>query len=48
MTGAVRLHDDRVCGLDEGAFWHPERRQLLWFDITGQKLLSRDGDTPLE
>lgn len=48
MTGLARLHDDRVCALGEGPLWHPERRQLFWFDITGQRLLSRDGDTPLE
>ncbi|MEM7643725.1 MAG: SMP-30/gluconolactonase/LRE family protein [Pseudomonadota bacterium] len=40
--------DDRVCALGEGPLWHPERQQLFWFDITGKRLLSRDGDTPLD
>ena len=41
------LHDARPCHLGEGAFWHPEREQLFWFDILGHRLLSRAGDTPL-
>lgn len=45
---AVRIYDDRVCALGEGPLWHPERKQLFWFDITGRKLLSRDADRPLE
>ena len=40
------IHDDRACHLGEGAFWHPTRRQFFWFDIIGQKLLSRDRDGP--
>jgi sugar lactone lactonase YvrE len=40
--------DDRACDLGEGALWHPQRNQLFWFDITGRRLLSRDGDRPLE
>lgn len=28
------------CELGEGAFWHPERQELFWFDITGRKLHS--------
>ena len=39
-----QLHDTRPCALGEGAFWHPTRRQFFWFDILGQKLLSRDHD----
>ncbi len=42
------LFDDRACALGEGPFWHPERRQLFWFDIIGNRLLSRDGDTALD
>jgi len=42
------LYDPRHCKLGEGPLWHPERQQFFWFDITGQRLLSRDGDTPLE
>ena len=36
------IHDDRICTLGEGALWHPLRRQFFWFDVLGQKLLSRD------
>lgn len=46
MTPA-RVFDDRVCALGEGALWHPEREQLFWFDILGQRLLSRTADIPL-
>lgn len=45
---AVRIYDDRVCALGEGAFWHPERAQLFWCDIVDRKLLSRDATGPLE
>lgn len=45
---SATLYDDRPCALGEGLLWHPERQQLFWFDITGQRMLSRDGDTPLE
>lgn len=44
----MQVHDTRRCELGEGTFWHPERGQLFWFDITGKRLLSvRDG-APLE
>ncbi|SDY74918.1 Sugar lactone lactonase YvrE [Jannaschia faecimaris] len=43
----VRIYDDRTCALGEGPLWHPEREQLFWFDITGQRLLSRVGDDAL-
>lgn len=36
------IFDNRPCSLGEGPLWHPLRRQLFWFDITGQALLSRD------
>lgn len=42
------LYDDRPCALGEGPLWHPERGQLFWFDITGQRMLSRDTSGPLE
>ncbi|MGY3439077.1 MULTISPECIES: SMP-30/gluconolactonase/LRE family protein [unclassified Marinovum] len=42
------IYDARACALGEGPLWHPERQQLFWFDIVGHRLLSRDGDTPLE
>ncbi len=38
------IFDQRRCELGEGAFWHPIRKQLLWFDILGQSLLSQDRD----
>jgi sugar lactone lactonase YvrE len=37
MTDA-RIHDETVCLLGEGALWHPERGELLWFDILGRML----------
>ena len=39
------IYDKRPCELGEGALWHPERRQLFWFDILGKKLhtIDRDG-----
>ena len=46
MTASV--FDERVCSLGEGPLWHPKRDQLFWFDINGGKLLTKDGDTPLE
>lgn len=42
------VYDTRQCDLGEGPLWHPERQQFFWFDINGRKLLSRDGETPLE
>ena len=36
------IFDPRPCELGEGALWHPERRQLFWFDILGKKLHSVD------
>ncbi len=32
------IHDDTNCLLGEGPLWHPERRQLFWFDILAHKL----------
>lgn len=43
----VRLYDDRLCSLGEGALWHPLRDQLFWFDILAGRLLSRDASGPL-
>jgi sugar lactone lactonase YvrE len=42
------IFDDRACDLGEGPLWHPLRKQLFWFDITGQRMLSRDASGPLE
>lgn len=44
----AQLHDARLCNLGEGPLWHPERGQLFWLDILGQKLLSRQGEEALE
>ena len=42
------IFDDTICELGEGPLWHPERQQLFWFDITGQKLLTQsDGETQI-
>lgn len=35
--------DTRPCELGEGPLWHPERQELFWFDITGQRMLSEQG-----
>lgn len=43
---SVSVFDDRACALGEGPLWHPLRNQLFWFDILGQKLLSRDDAGP--
>ena len=40
------IHDDRICALGEGALWHPTRQQFFWFDILGQKLMTRDATGP--
>ena len=40
------VFDDRRLELGEGPLWHPERRQLFWFDILGRQLLTRDEDGP--
>ena len=45
---SAQVHDDRLCELGEGAFWHPERGEIFWFDILGRKLLSRDASGPRE
>ncbi len=41
MTGGT--WDRTVCELGEGPLWHPQRKQLFWFDILGRKLLTREG-----
>ncbi len=32
------IHDDTNCLLGEGPMWHPERGELLWFDILSRRL----------
>lgn len=40
------VFDPTPCELGEGAFWHPEREQLFWFDILNRRLMTRvDGAT---
>jgi len=42
------IYDARTCELGEGPLWHPTLGQLFWFDILGQRMLSRQGDKALE
>jgi sugar lactone lactonase YvrE len=42
------IFDDRSCDLGEGPLWHPLRRQLFWFDILGNRLLTRSGSETQE
>ena len=37
----MNIHDDTNCLLGEGPLWHPERGELLWFDILARKLHAR-------
>ena len=39
---SASIHDARICTLGEGPLWHPERQQLFWFDIIGQRLLTQE------
>ncbi len=45
MTSAV--FDARRCMLGEGPLWHPRRKQLFWFDILNNRLMSRRDDQPI-
>ena len=42
------IFDTRPCDLGEGPLWHPALGQLFWFDILNKRMLSRQGDAPLE
>lgn len=42
------IFDSRPCDLGEGPLWHPALGQLFWFDILNKRMLSRQGDVPLE
>lgn len=44
----MTVFDSRVCGLGEGALWHPLREQLFWFDILGKRLMSVSDAGPEE
>jgi len=43
---SVEVYDTRTCSLGEGPLWHPERKQLFWFDINNRKMLSRSNGEP--
>lgn len=43
---SAQLYDERACTLGEGAFWHPLRQQLFWFDIVAGRLHTRDDAGP--
>lgn len=45
---SVRIFDDRACALGEGPLWHPLRKELFWFDITGRRMLSRGAEGAAE
>ncbi|MAM62952.1 MAG: gluconolactonase [Maritimibacter sp.] len=47
MTQRAEVYDTRACELGEGPLWHPERQQLFWFDIVGNRLMTRDGKDAL-
>ncbi len=42
------IFDDRLCELGEGPLWHPERKQLFWFDILRNRMLSQTPEGPQE
>lgn len=35
------LYDNRACFLGEGPLWHPERKDLFWFDIMNKKMMTK-------
>lgn len=35
------IFDSRRCFLGEGPLWHPQRKQLFWFDIINRELLTQ-------
>lgn len=37
---AVQVFGETACTLGEGPMWHPERKQLFWFDILSKQLLT--------
>ncbi len=40
----MQVFSDALCALGEGPLWHPERKQLFWFDILGKRMFSK-GDS---
>lgn len=41
---SAQVFDPRACVLGEGPLWHPLRKALFWFDITGRRMLARGDD----
>lgn len=35
------IYNNQRCALGEGPLWHPERGELLWFDIVNKRLLTQ-------
>lgn len=42
MSPTASLFCDELCSLGEGAFWHPLRNELFWFDINAGVLFGAD------
>ena len=42
----MEVYSDVSCALGEGPLWHPERKELFWFDILGMRLFSKGRDNP--
>lgn len=42
MPQTASLFCDELCSLGEGAFWHPQRNELFWFDINRSLLFGAD------
>lgn len=40
----MQVFDATACQLGEGPLWHPQRKQLFWFDINCQRLYARSLD----
>lgn len=40
----MEVYSDVLCALGEGPLWHPERKQLFWFDILGKRLFAKGHD----
>ncbi|MBT8154955.1 SMP-30/gluconolactonase/LRE family protein [Epibacterium ulvae] len=38
----IEVFSSTSCTLGEGAFWHPSRKHLFWFDILGMRLYTVD------
>ncbi len=37
----MKIFDENICELSEGALWHPIRQELFWFDVNNRKLYAR-------